>query len=67
MTPEQLKASILQYAIQGKLVEQRPEEGTAKELYQQIQALVREGRAALDDLRETSPVTTFTSIFFGAF
>ena len=27
MTPEQLKASILQYAIQGKLVEQRPEEG----------------------------------------
>ena len=47
MTPEQLKASILQYAIQGKLVEQRPEEGTAEELYQQIQAekqrLVKEG------------------------
>ena len=38
MTPEQLKASILQYAIQGKLVEQRSEEGTAEELYQQIQA-----------------------------
>ena len=38
MTPEQLKASILQYAIQGKLVEQRLEEGTAEELYQQIQA-----------------------------
>ncbi len=37
MTPEQLKASILQYAIQGKLVEQRSEEGTAEELYQQIQ------------------------------
>ncbi len=37
MTPEQLKASILQYAIQGKLVEQRPEEGTAEELYQKIQ------------------------------
>ena len=36
MTPEQLKASILQYAIQGKLVEQRPEEGTGEELYQQI-------------------------------
>lgn len=32
MTPEQLKASILQYAIQGKLVEQRAEEGTAEEL-----------------------------------
>ena len=38
MTPEQLKASILQYAIQGKLVEQRTEEGTGEELYQQIQA-----------------------------
>ena len=38
MTPEQLKASILQYAIQGKLVAQRPEEGTGEELYQQIQA-----------------------------
>lgn len=38
MTPEQLKASILQYAIQGKLVEQRHEEGTGEELYQQIQA-----------------------------
>ena len=38
MTPEQLKASILQYVIQGKLVEQRPEEGTGEELYQQIQA-----------------------------
>lgn len=38
MTPEQLKASILQYAIQGMLVEQRVEEGTGEELYQQIQA-----------------------------
>ena len=37
MTPEQLKASILQYAIQGKLVEQRPEESSGEELYQQIQ------------------------------
>lgn len=37
MTPEQLKASILQYAIQGKLVEQRPEEGNAEELYKHIQ------------------------------
>ena len=37
MTPEQLKASILQYAIQGKLVEQRPEEGTGEELYKKIQ------------------------------
>lgn len=35
--PEDMKKSILQYAIQGKLVEQRPEEGTAEELYQRIQ------------------------------
>lgn len=35
--PENMKRSILQYAIQGKLVEQRSEEGTAEELYQQIQ------------------------------
>ena len=36
MTPQELKSSILQLAIQGKLVEQRPEEGTGEELYQQI-------------------------------
>lgn len=36
MTPQELKNSILQLAVQGKLVEQRPEEGTAEELYQQI-------------------------------
>ena len=35
--PDDMKKSILQYAIQGKLVEQRREEGTAEELYQQIQ------------------------------
>ena len=48
MTPEQLKASILQLAIQGKLVEQRPEEGTSEDLYQQIQEekqkLIKEGK-----------------------
>ncbi len=37
MTPEQLKASILQYAIQGKLVEQKPEEGSAEDIFGQIQ------------------------------
>ena len=37
MSPQELLSSILQLAIQGKLVEQRPEEGTAEELYQQIQ------------------------------
>ena len=48
MTPQQLKNSILQYAIQGKLVEQRKEEGTAEELYKKIQEekqkLIKEGK-----------------------
>ena len=48
MTPQQLKNSILQRAIEGRLVEQRPEEGTAKELLKEIQAekvrLVKEGK-----------------------
>ena len=38
MTPQELKKSILRLAIQGKLVEQRLAEGTAEELYKQIQA-----------------------------
>jgi len=46
--PEDMKKSILQYAIQGKLVEQRAEEGTAEELYRQIQEekqkLIKEGK-----------------------
>ena len=36
--PGDMQKSILQLAIQGKLVEQRPEEGTGEELFQQIQA-----------------------------
>ena len=59
MTPEQLKASILQYAIQGKLVEQRPEEGNAEELYQQIQEekqkLIKEGK-----IKKSKPLAEIT-------
>ncbi|MBI3985525.1 MAG: MCE family protein [Lentisphaerae bacterium] len=36
-------------------------------VYQEVKKLVGEARATLDDLRETSPVVTFTSIFLGAF
>jgi type I restriction enzyme S subunit len=50
--PEDMKKSILQYAIQGKLVEQRPEEGTGEELYQQIQTekqrLIKEGKIKME-------------------
>lgn len=35
--PGDMQKSILQFAIQGKLVEQLQEEGTGEELYQQIQ------------------------------
>lgn len=50
--PEDMKKSILQMAMQGKLVEQRAEEGTADELYEQIVAekaqLVKEGKIKKD-------------------
>lgn len=48
MTPQQLKNAILQLAIQGKLVEQRKEEGTGEELFKEIQEekqkLIEEGK-----------------------
>jgi hypothetical protein len=36
-------------------------------LHVQASQVVQEARATIDDFRETTPVTTFTSIFFGAF
>lgn len=51
---ESLKKSILQDAIQGKLVPQLPEEGTAQELLEQIrnekQILIKEGKLKKSDL-----------------
>ena len=48
MTPSELKNSILQLAIQGKLVPQLPDEGTGEELYRKIQsekqALIKAGK-----------------------
>lgn len=50
--PVDMQKSILQMAIKGKLVEQRPEEGTAEELYKQIQAekkeLIKAGKIKKD-------------------
>ena len=59
MTPQELKNSILQLAIQGRLVEQRPEEGTAEELYKKIQAekqsLIKAGK-----LKKEKPLPPIT-------
>ena len=48
MNIQALKNKVLQLAIEGKLVEQRPEEGTGKELFDQIQGekqkLIAEGK-----------------------
>ena len=48
MTPQELKNSILQLAIQGRLVPQLAEEGNAEDLYRQIQVekqkLIKEGK-----------------------
>lgn len=59
MTPQELKNSILQRAIEGKLVEQRKEEGTGEELYKLIQEekkkLVKEG-----NLKKQKPLPEIT-------
>ncbi|MBQ8112831.1 MAG: restriction endonuclease subunit S [Kiritimatiellae bacterium] len=52
--PVDMQKSLLQMAIQGKLVEQRPEEGTGEELYRQIQAekqrLIKSGKIKKEKL-----------------
>ena len=36
-------------------------------MYEDVQGMINEARATIDDFRETTPILTFTSIFFGAF
>lgn len=59
MTAQDLKNSILQLAMQGKLVEQRAEEGTARELIEQIgiekERLIKEGK-----IRKEKPLPKIT-------
>jgi phospholipid/cholesterol/gamma-HCH transport system substrate-binding protein len=38
-----------------------------EELYNELRAMIGEVRAAVDDLRETSPVASFSSVFLGSF
>ena len=59
MTPQELKNSILQLAIQGKLVEQRPEEGTGEELYRQI-LLEKKRLIKADTIMQEKPLPEIT-------
>jgi phospholipid/cholesterol/gamma-HCH transport system substrate-binding protein len=38
-----------------------------EDMYMEIQSVVSDAHSALDDWRELSPVSTFSSVFFGAF
>ena len=59
MTGKDLKNSILQLAIQGKLVDQREDEGTGQNLYKEIQEekerLIKEGK-----IKKTKPLPEIT-------
>ena len=65
MTAEQLKSSILQLAMQGKLVEQRPEEGTGEELFKKIlvekKKLIKEGK--IKKQKDLLPITEESAPF----
>lgn len=72
MTPEQLKASILQRAMEGKLVPQNPNDEPASELLKRIKAekekLISEGKIKRDKKEteifrgddETIPVSLYS-------
>ena len=57
--PDAMKKSLLQYAIEGKLVPQRKEEGTAKDLLAKIRAekakLIKEKK-----IKKTKPLPHIT-------
>ena len=57
--PNAMKKSLLQYAIEGKLVPQRKEEGTAKDLLVKIRAekaqLIKEKK-----IKKTKPLPAIT-------
>lgn len=65
MTPQELKNSILQHAIQGKLVEQRAEEGTGEALFRQLQMekekLVKAGKVKKG--KALPPITDEDTLF----
>lgn len=60
MTPQELKNSILQLAIQGKLVEQRPEEGTAEALTNALMAKKKEWAASGKILKKADTKPFYT-------
>ncbi len=68
---DDLRAAIKSFREVGEAVDRG--EGTLgrlvrdDELYTEIIRLVKEGRAMVDDFRETSPITSLSSVFFGAF
>lgn len=60
-----LKAKLIDAAIQGKLTEQLPEDGTAEELYQQIQAeRKRQEEAGMIKTVELTPVISTAEMPF---
>ena len=61
--PDDMQKSLLQLAIQGKLADQRPEEGTGEELYQQIQREKQELIKA-GELKKTKALPTITEEAF---
>ncbi len=73
---ETLYEEILASAVNLRSITTRLEtgEGTLGKLlssddqiYRDLAGLIENAREALDDLRETTPIITFSSILFGAF